>query len=190
MRRLTASLLALVLLAGVGCSSGGGDSAGPAAPAAPADWRVERDPDFVVAVPPEWTYERRTSEVGNEFVSLVGPEQVEGYPRSVVVGRTAGVREQDLDGIVDAFRIANADRTFGEPRRIDVDGARKAVLVESTRAQGEKGVPVRAWNVFVLTPGSVNLNVELVAPEAIFDASLFERILETLAALERPASTP
>lgn len=186
MRRLTASLLALLLLPAAGCSDGGGSADGGST--APADWRVERDPDFVVAVPPEWTYERRTSEVGNEFVSLVGPEQVEGYPRSLVVGRTAGVREEDVDGIVDGFRMANADRTFGEEREIDVDGARKAVLVESTRAHGDKEVPVRAWNVFVLTPGSVNLNVEFVAPEAIFDASLFGRILDTLAAVERPAS--
>lgn len=186
MRRLIA-LLGVLVLSGAACS-GDGDG-GPGGDArVPAGWRVERDRDFVVAVPPEWRYERRTSEAGNEFVSLVGPEQVEGYPRSVVIGRTVGVRERDFEPLIEVFRLAQADRTFGAQRETKVEGAGKAVLLESTTAQGDKGVPVRAWNVFVVSPSSVGLNVELVAPEEIFDEQLFERILGTLAVVERPAS--
>lgn len=98
----------------------------------------------------------------------------------MVIGRTDDVPDQDFDRIIELFKNVQASRTFGPQRDIVVEGARKAVLVESSRRQGEERIPVRAWNVFVHTPSSVNLNVEFVAPEQIFDDDVLRQILESL----------
>lgn len=186
MHRLTAqACMVLVVLAGSACS--GGDDAAPATASSdvPDGWEVEQDEDFSIAVPADWTYSRESSEAGNEFVSLTGPREVSGYPESVVVGRTRDVPESDVARIVDLFRNVQGDRTFGEEREVDIPGGTAEVLLESERLQGEERVPVKAWNVFALTPSSVNLNIELVAPEEVFDEELFETILGTLELKER-----
>lgn len=185
---VTAAVLALALpLSGVACSNGDDDPGGAGGDRVPAGWEVERDRDFTIAVPADWRYRRETSASGNEFVNFVSPKEADGYPQSVVIGRTADVAEGDFTRLIDVFRNVQGDRTFGDQREVEVEGARKALLVESTRPQGEQRVPVRAWNLFVLSPSSVGLNVEFVAPVTIFDEALFERILETLVLRERRA---
>lgn len=203
MHRVTALVLVSVVLFGAGCrqdsdggtatrgTTGGSPTSGAAGAGgeAPPGWQVQRDRDFTIAVPRDWSYRRETSASGNEFVTLVAPEEIGGYPRSVVIGRTVDVPERDVGRIIDLFRNVQGDRTFGAQREVGVDGAEKAVLLESTRSQGGEAVPVRAWNVFALSPSGVSLNVELVAPEEIFDTELFDRILRTLEVLERKPAT-
>lgn len=199
MHRVTALVVVSAVLFAAGCrqesdggaatpgTTGGSSTSGAtgAGGEAAADWQVERDRDFTIAVPKEWTYRRESTSSGNEFVSLVAPEQIGGYPRSVVIGRTVGVPESELENIIDLFRNLQGDRTFSAPRDVEVDGAERAVLLASTRLQGDKAVPVRAWNVFTLSSSGVGLNVELVAPDEIFDKKLFDRILRSLEVLER-----
>lgn len=187
MHRLSAAFIALSLLVAVpACGGGDRGPAGPGAAAVPAGWKVERDRDFTIAVPADWRLKTETSAVGNEFVSLLSPKEAKGYPQGVVVGRTRDVRDQDLLTLAETFQMLQGDRTFGPRREIDVAGSRrKAFLVESERPIQERSVTLRAWNVFVLSPSSVSLNVELVAPQEIFDKGLFDQILQTLAVQER-----
>lgn len=182
---IAAVVASLVLLAGSACSRSGGEPAATGEKGVPEGWRVERDPDFTIAVPGDWRRSVDTSSAGNEFVSLTGPREVAGYPESVVIGRTPNVPEGDARRLAETFRMIHGDRTFGRQREVDVDGATFALLLESTRPQGEQRVPVKAWNVFVHSPSEVALNLEFVAPEEIFDEAMFRRILDTLTVLPR-----
>ncbi len=188
MRSLTATLLvASLLLAASGCR-GGGEPAGKAA--VPAGWRVENDPDLTLAVPPDWRNEKRTSAAGNEFVSFLSLNEVQGVPQKVGIGRTEDVSEQSFDSLVDIFREVQGDRTFGARRDVRVEGSRKAVLLESTRPVEDKPFRIRAWNLFVLSPSSVGLNVEFYAPEAIFDEALMTKILQSFVVHRRGLPSP
>ena len=187
MHRLTPVLLACSLLvAGSACRGRDEGAARPGQTPAPAGWKVERDQDFTIAVPPDWRFKSETSAVGNEFISFLSPKEVSGYPQGVVVGRTRDVRKQDFEPIAESFQLVQGDRKFGPRREIDVSGSRrKALLVESDRRLQQRPVTLHAWNVFVATPSSVSLNVELVAPEEIFDEGLFDQILQSLTVRQR-----
>ena len=187
MHRLTAVLLACTFMVAVSACRGRDDGPTQAGRGnVPAGWKVEQDQDFTVAVPAEWRFKSETSAVGNEFISFLSPKESAGYPQGVVVGRTRDVREQDFVPIAETFQLVQGDRTFGTRREIDVPGSRrKALLVESDRRLQSRPVTLHAWNVFVLTPSSVSLNVELVAPTEIFDKALFDQILQSLTVRER-----
>lgn len=106
-----------------------------------------------------------------------------------MIGRTRDVRDQDFTSLVDLFQDLQGDRTFGARREVAVEGSKRTVLLESTR-RVESPVTLRAWNVFVLSPRSVGLNVELLAPEELFDEGLFQQILQSLVLRTREAAAP
>lgn len=189
MRRVTRALLVAVLVVSVtACASGGSEPAPKQGPV-PAGWKVEKDRDFTIAVPLDWRYKAATTSVGKVIVNFLSAKEVDGYPQGVVIGRTKDVRPQDLGPIIDAFHDLQGDRTFGTRRDVSV-GGRTGVLLESTRRVADKPITLQAWNVFVLTPSSVSLNVELLAPQALFDKALFEQILGTLVLEKRSLLSP
>lgn len=191
MRRLTPALLAVsLLLSTTACRSRTDKPSGEQAPV-PAGWRVERDRDFTIAVPSDWRYKSATTSVGNEIVNFLAPKEVDGYPQGVVIGRTRDVRDQDFLPIVETFQMLQGDRTFGVRREVKVEGSKRpAVLLESKRPLVDKPITLRAWNVFVFSPSAVSLNVELLAPEQIFDEGLFNQILRSLVVKERGIVNP
>ena len=72
-------LSALLLLTVAACRGNDGTSA--AGTPIPDGWRVERDPDFSIAVPPDWRSKPGSSSIGTEFVNLLGPAEIDGYPQ-------------------------------------------------------------------------------------------------------------
>ena len=182
--RTVAMVMALSAVS-AGCRDSGTSAGGARAP---DGWRVERVPDVTLAVPPDWT---RTdpvpsaADLADRRLTFRSVEQVEGNHRRVVISGTEGVPEEHFPDIVGTFRNVNGSRTFGAERPVDVEGSDRAVLLESTQvvrgsaaAEG-RTLLLRSWNVFVHTKDTM-LNVELIAPDAIFDPALFDQVLRTL----------
>lgn len=176
-------LSALLLLSVAACR--GGDRQSAAGTQIPDGWRVERDPDYSIAVPPDWRSKPGTSSIGTEFVNLLGPAEVDGYPQGVVIGRTPEVGRDFVDDFVGTFQNVHPERTFSAERKVAVEGSTAAILLESTWPVRDKPVTLRSWNVFAGSPSSVLLNVELVAPRQIFDEVHFNQILQSLTVRKR-----
>lgn len=145
-----------------------------------SEWIKFEDEGISLLRPNNWTPNQETNEQGNTFVTIESDKKMSGYPQAIVIGRTADVADNDFDKIVDLFKNVQGDRKYGEMQDIDVKGSSRAALLESTKNQGEQQVPVRSWNVFVLSDSNTNFNIEFIAPLQLFDENLFNQILDTL----------
>jgi len=178
--RRTASFVLLVgLLAGCGSSTSAQHSSSPTPATSGPALVTHTDSAFSLSYPSSWTYKEGTGPYGiyNTFVGSKGPS---GYEPSVLVGRTVNADAQTFADGMTLFETTHPDRKLQPATPIDVKGAVKAAIIRNTRTF--KGTPLESWNVFVLTPSHVGLNVEFVGPHADFDTALMQRMLGTLVA--------
>ena len=82
--------------------------------------------------------------------------------------------------MITLFDRLQPDRTLQPAESLAIAGAQRANIVRNTRTN--KGTRLESWNVFVLTPSKVVLNLEFGAPAAEFDNAMMTRILSTLQA--------
>ena len=80
--------------------------------------------------------------------------------------------------MVTLFDSIHPDRPLQPAESLAVAGAQRASIVRNTRTN--KGPRLESWNVFVLTPSKVVLNLEFEAPAAQFDNAMMTRIMSTL----------
>ena len=82
--------------------------------------------------------------------------------------------------MITLFDSIHPDRTLQPAESLVVAGTQRASIVRNTRTN--KGTRLESWNVFVLTPSKVVLNLEVGASAAEFDNAMMTRILSTLQA--------
>jgi hypothetical protein len=176
-RRLAAALLAgLAVVALSSCMS----STHSAAPTASGPALITHtDAAFSLSFPNTWTYKEGSDQKG-VYNNFIGPKGASGYEPAVLVARTAPADAQAFADVITLFDSIHPDRALQPAESLAVAGAERASIVRNTRT--DKGTRLQSWNVFVLTPSKVVLNLEFVAPAAEFDSALMTRILGTLRA--------
>ena len=137
------------------------------------------DSAFSLKYPAQWDYKEGSGRYGI-YNNFVGPKASSGYEPAVLVGRTVGADAQTFADGMTLFQTIHPDRKLQPAQSATVQGAVKADIIRSTRTC--KGTLIQSWNVFVLTPSRVALNVEFVAPRAEFDTPLMQQILDSLVA--------
>ena len=96
------------------------------------------------------------------------------------VARTTHAEAQAFCDVITLFDSTHPDRTLQAAESLAVVGAQRASIVRNTRTS--RGTRLESWNVFVLTPSKVVLNLEFEALAAEFDNAMMTRILSTLQA--------
>jgi hypothetical protein len=179
-RRLAAVLLAGLAVVAMSSCTSSTHSAAPSAPTASGpDLITHTDAAFSLSFPNTWTY-KEGSEQRGVYNNFIGPKGASGYEPAVLVARTTHADGQAFADVITLFDSIHPDRTLQPAESLAVAGAQRASIVRNTRT--DKGTPLQSWNVFVLTPSKVVLNLEFVAPAAEFDSALMTRILGTLLA--------
>ena len=82
--------------------------------------------------------------------------------------------------MITLFDSIHPERALQPAESLAVAGAQRASIVRNTRTN--KGTRLESWNVFVLTPWRVVLNLEFGAPAAELDNAMMTRILTALQA--------
>ena len=181
-RRITGCVVLVGLLAACGPSGSPGSanrSGTPSPTKSGAALITHTDSAFSLSYPAQWDYKEGTGRYGI-YNNFIGPKAGSGYEPAVLVGRTVAADAQTFADGMTLFRTIHSDRKLQPAQSAAVQGAVKADIVRSTRTF--KGTPIQSWNVFVLTPSRVALNVEFVAPTAEFDTPLMQQILDSLVA--------
>lgn len=181
-RRIAGCVVLVGLLAACGASGSPGSAhrgGAPSPTASGAALITHTDSAFSLSYPAQWDYKEGTARYGI-YNNFVGPKAASGYEPAVLVGRTVGADAQAFADGMTLFQTIHPERKLQPAQSAMVRGAVKADIIRSTRTF--KGTPIESWNVFVLTPSRVALNVEFVAPTAEFDTPLMQRILDSLVA--------
>lgn len=181
---IRACRLGVVMVVASVALSACGDGADPAAPTpGPASSGPERGgpppgftthlgPGFSFAYPSSWSLAERTSSRGEPYVQVLGPEGANGLPPEVVVAQNPG-RTQSFGELMDTFRamvgVQPGGRRFLADRPAEVDGAEAAQLTEAEYEEKGTKVPVRTFDLHVLTPGDVLYNLFVRVPAADVD---------------------
>ena len=137
------------------------------------------DAAFSLGVPSTWTY-KEGGEQKAVYNNFIGPKGPSGYEPAVSVARTTHAEAQAFSDVITLFDSTHPDRTLQPAESLAVAGAQRASIVRNTRTN--KGTRLESWNVFVLTPSKVVLNLEFGSPAAKFDNAMMTRILSTLQA--------
>lgn len=172
MRLLLLPAVLLALLALGACS--GGEAA------VPDGFVTLERPVFSLAHPQGWERVLDT----DDAVQVRGPAG-EGDIQPAATIRVDREFSGDFDHAVDGVDelgalTARPDRDLIRDEPIDVDGAEQARLLEATWDAADDGVPMRAYDVFALTPDGLLVYLSVVSAESDFDESTSRSIVDSL----------